>query len=113
MHVLAADEMKPVVVMNHPAMNVDAREDGILALDHAHGVKRAVLQKNVAHDKISASIKQQMIRAPSAADARRGRNASFRAKELMTLPVNRARSFNRNVFCVDRIEQPDIAVAEC
>src|SRR5277367_4286831 len=48
-HIFATDEMKSVVVADDARAQMDSTEPRISAFDDPHGMKRAVLQENVAH----------------------------------------------------------------
>ena len=51
------------------AVDVDAVELHVTALDDADGVERAVLEKNIAHGEIPAAVEEQVIGAVWAGDA--------------------------------------------
>src|SRR6516225_4427609 len=57
-HVRGADEMEPVVVAVHAAVDVDAGKPRIAALDDTDGMIRAVLHYNVPNAQIFALIEQ-------------------------------------------------------
>src|SRR5436190_12736364 len=60
-YVLAADEMKPVIVLDNTIENADAIELRVFTLNNPKRMKSARKQINVAHGDVRALIKHQVI----------------------------------------------------
>lgn len=108
MDVLAADEMKPVVVVVDPVVNVDAFQLHIFALDNPDRVKRALRQKNVTHGEVLALMEQQVIRTVAAPDAGGRWRTAGRAAKLRALAVNCSRPLDDDILEADTEDQTDV-----
>jgi hypothetical protein len=110
---LAADEVKSVVVAVDAIIDTKAFHPYEAALNYPDRVKRAGDQVEVSDPEIPAAVKQQVIRTIGSPSARRWRNAPGGTPELRALAVDRPRPFDGDVLRVDREDQTDVSVAEC
>ena len=63
MNILTTDEMKAIVIMDHPAVDMDPVELYIAALNNPYRMVGTVLQKNIVNDKVLTLVKKQVVRA--------------------------------------------------
>ena len=110
--VLAADEMKPVVVAADAVEDVEPFHLDVACTDDAHAVVGAPPEAHVLHAEMITAIEQQMIRAAVAADAARRRHTGSRRVKLDALAVDETRAFDRDVRRANGEEERPVAVDE-
>jgi len=112
LHMLGADEMEAVVIAVHAVVDANAVKLHERALDDAHRVVGAGLEKDVADGEVSALVEEQVVRPVVAAAAGGRRDAAAGAMELSALSINGAGAFDGDVIGFHGEDETDIAVAE-
>ena len=110
--VLAADEVKPIVVVVYAVEDVQPVDLHVLRLDDAHAVIRTAVEPHIADAHVRASMKQHVIRATIPADSTRRRRSARCRMKLNALPVDQPRPIYRDVLRVHGKKQRPVAVAE-
>lgn len=105
--------MEAVVVVVDAVVNVDAVEADIGALNRPDAVVGAGIEKDVADEKILATIEKQKMRTMIAADPGRGALAADAGAESVALSVDSSRSFDADVLRPDGEDQANVAVFQC
>src|SRR5262249_17936022 len=105
--VLIAVDMKTVVVEVDAVMDANAVQLYVTAFEQANAVVSGTGQKNIAHDHIAATIEDGQVRtvAVSFGGVAAGTGVVALARiEKLTLSVDRARAFDRQVFGIHGVQ---------